>query len=284
MLETVTPSRASPEAECQPPANSESLEAKTPAPATSPGNSTEQSQLSSPTESSSDQTNVLLSSSQCQHCQRSPVPAGSASVPAGGSEGPVQLSVPAVGSEGSIQPAAPPPTYSIVCGCHVVIWSCLIWSWSCHTATSDVDCLTLSVCGLVSAATFQVADWTPSPGWSASCIATAAFRTAGLQNYLVSVAGLLVGPLNLCTLDPGAIDLWPDTRGVARRREETAGSMKKRDREKVEMADSQRKEDEGMNVAASFGGPGIRSLRGPGPSKTEKAGSARLVKRDGLAF
>lgn len=39
-------------------------------------------------------------------------------------------------------------------------------------------------------------------------IAIAAFCTAGLQNYLVSVAGLLVGPLNLCTLDPGAIDLW----------------------------------------------------------------------------
>lgn len=62
MLETVTQSRASPEAECQPPADSRSLEAKAPVPATSPGNSTEQSQPSSPAESSSEFTHPPPSS------------------------------------------------------------------------------------------------------------------------------------------------------------------------------------------------------------------------------
>lgn len=46
--------------------------------------------------------------------------------------------------------------------------------------------------------------------------------------------------------------MQPDTRNVARRLEETAGSMNKRDREKVEMSDSKRIEDEGMNVVSTL--------------------------------
>ncbi|KAL4004038.1 collagen type VI alpha [Sarotherodon galilaeus] len=63
-FETVIPSRASPEAGCQPPADSGPLEVKLPAPAASPENSTEQSQQSSPAKSSSEFTHPPPSSGE----------------------------------------------------------------------------------------------------------------------------------------------------------------------------------------------------------------------------
>ncbi|XP_025759986.1 uncharacterized protein LOC112844578 [Oreochromis niloticus] len=116
--ETVTPSRASPEAGCHSPANSGPLEAKTPAPAAPPENSPEQSRLSAPPESSSEFTHLPPSSEcigehfqpsedciplllpECSHCAAQSqrvstltevcVPAASVSVSAGGPEEPTQ--------------------------------------------------------------------------------------------------------------------------------------------------------------------------------------------------
>ncbi|KAL4001213.1 Arf-GAP domain and FG repeat-containing protein 1 [Sarotherodon galilaeus] len=85
--EKVTPSRASPEVWCQSPANSGPLEVKPPALATSPENFSEQSQPSSPAESSSEFTLLPPSS-------------------AGGSEGPIQPSISAGGPEEPVQPQA----------------------------------------------------------------------------------------------------------------------------------------------------------------------------------
>ncbi|CAI5660144.1 unnamed protein product [Oreochromis niloticus] len=85
--ETVAPSRASPEAGCQSPANSGPLEVKTPAPAASLENFTEQSQPSSLAESSSEFALLPPSS-------------------AGGSEGPVQPPTLAGGPEEPVQPQA----------------------------------------------------------------------------------------------------------------------------------------------------------------------------------
>ncbi|KAL3991240.1 hypothetical protein ACER0C_010865 [Sarotherodon galilaeus] len=127
--ETVTPSRASPEAGCQSPANSGPLEVKTPAPAASLENFTEQSQPSSPAESSSEFALLPPSSAGCigehfqpsedciplllpesSHCaaQSQPVstlaevsvPAASVSVSAGGPEEPVQPQVSSAGGSG----------------------------------------------------------------------------------------------------------------------------------------------------------------------------------------
>ncbi|XP_026013364.1 putative protein TPRXL [Astatotilapia calliptera] len=129
MSETVAPSRASPEAGCQSPANSGPLEVKTPAPAASPENSPEQSQLSAPPESSSEFTRPPPSSAECigehfqpsedciplllpesSHCaaQSQPVstlaevsvPAASVSVSTGGPEGPVQSQAMLAGGSG----------------------------------------------------------------------------------------------------------------------------------------------------------------------------------------
>ncbi|XP_025760276.1 flocculation protein FLO11-like [Oreochromis niloticus] len=127
--ETVAPSRASPEAGCRSPADSEHLEVKTPAPAVSPGNSPEQSRLSAPPESSSEFTRPPQSSAECigehfqpsedciplllpesSHCaaQFQPVstlaevcvPASSVSVSTGGPEEPVQSQATLAGGSG----------------------------------------------------------------------------------------------------------------------------------------------------------------------------------------
>ncbi|CAI5684154.1 unnamed protein product [Oreochromis niloticus] len=126
--ETVTPSRASPEAGCRSPANSGPLEAKTPAPAAPPENSPEQSRLSAPPESSSEFTRPPPSSEcigehfqpsedciplllpESSHCaaQSQPVstlaevcvPAASVSVSAGGSKEPVQPHASSAGGPG----------------------------------------------------------------------------------------------------------------------------------------------------------------------------------------
>ncbi|KAL3967317.1 histone H1/5 [Sarotherodon galilaeus] len=126
---TVAPSRASPEAGCQSPANSGPLEVKTPAPAASLENFTEQSQPSSPAESSSEFALLPPSSAGCigehfqpsedciplllpesSHCaaQSQPVstlpevfvPAASVSVSTGGPKEPVQSQATSAGGSG----------------------------------------------------------------------------------------------------------------------------------------------------------------------------------------
>ncbi|KAL4000655.1 tripartite motif-containing protein 16 [Sarotherodon galilaeus] len=127
--ETVAPSRASPEAGCQSPANSGPLEVKTPAPAAHPENSPEQSRLSAPPESSSEFTRLPPSSAECirehfqpsedcillllpesSHCAAQPqpvstlpevsVPAASVSVSTGGPEEPIQSQATLAGGSG----------------------------------------------------------------------------------------------------------------------------------------------------------------------------------------
>ncbi|CAI5669255.1 unnamed protein product [Oreochromis niloticus] len=127
--ETVAPSRASPEAGCQSPANSGPLAVKTPAPAASLENFTEQSQPSSPAESSSEFALLPPSSAGCigehfqpsedciplllpesSHCaaQSQPVstlpevfvPAASVSVSTGGPKEPVQSQATLAGGSG----------------------------------------------------------------------------------------------------------------------------------------------------------------------------------------
>ncbi|CAI5645895.1 unnamed protein product [Oreochromis niloticus] len=132
--ETVAPSRASPEAGCQSPANSGPLEVKMPAPAAHPENSPEQSWLSAPPESSSEFTRPPPSSAECigehfhpsedciplllpesSHCAAQPqpvstlpevsVPAASVSVSTGGPEELVQSQATSAGGSG--EPSQP---------------------------------------------------------------------------------------------------------------------------------------------------------------------------------